>query len=148
VCASQASRTFLCSTAHIRQDISAASLLSLKIIAILTFKELPCVDNLQTACYANCRHKPGYCYQRIAYLVIVTVPWGIFCDGERVKRFVNAHLHCIVSNLKIISKMSTLPLLGKISVDARVQDHRKNFYRITLVCHKFNLFLSALQHQS
>jgi len=32
-----------------------------------------------------------------------------FCE-ERVKRFVNAHLYCIVSNLKSISKMSTLPL--------------------------------------
>jgi len=30
---------------------------------------------------------------------------------ERVKRFVNVHLHCIVSNLKRISKISTLPPL-------------------------------------
>jgi len=29
---------------------------------------------------------------------------------ERVKRFVNFHLHCIVSNLKRISKISTLLL--------------------------------------
>ena len=28
---------------------------------------------------------------------------------ERVKGFVNVHLHCIVSNLKRISKISTLP---------------------------------------
>jgi len=28
---------------------------------------------------------------------------------ERTKRFVNAHLHCTVSNLKRISKISTLP---------------------------------------
>jgi len=28
---------------------------------------------------------------------------------ERVKRFVNVHLHCIVSNLKSIGKLSTLP---------------------------------------
>ena len=31
--------------------------------------------------------------------------WGV----ERVKRFVNVHLHCIVSNLKTTSKISTLP---------------------------------------
>jgi len=31
------------------------------------------------------------------------------CVVERVKRFVNVHLHCIASNLKRISKMSTLP---------------------------------------
>jgi len=28
---------------------------------------------------------------------------------ERVKRFVNVHLHCTVSNLKRISNISTLP---------------------------------------
>jgi len=32
---------------------------------------------------------------------------------ERVKRFVNVHLHCIVSNLKRISKISTLSSLEK-----------------------------------
>ena len=34
------------------------------------------------------------------------------------KRFINVHLHCIVSNLKRISKMSTLPLPEKLSADA------------------------------
>jgi len=28
---------------------------------------------------------------------------------ERAKRFVNVYLHCVVSNLKRISKISTLP---------------------------------------
>jgi len=32
---------------------------------------------------------------------------------ERVERFVNVHLHCIVSNLKSISKISTLSSLEK-----------------------------------
>jgi len=36
---------------------------------------------------------------------------------ERAMRFVNVHLHCIVSNLKSISKFSTLPP-RKISEDA------------------------------
>jgi len=36
--------------------------------------------------------------------------------AERVKRFVNVHLHCIVSSLKMISL--TLPFPGKIYVDA------------------------------
>jgi len=36
---------------------------------------------------------------------------GNFLRGvETAKRFVNVHLHCNVSNLKMISKMSTLPL--------------------------------------
>jgi len=37
---------------------------------------------------------------------------------ERVNRFVNIHLHCIDSNLKRISKVSTLPPSGNISADA------------------------------
>jgi len=40
------------------------------------------------------------------------------CGVEMVKRYVNAHLHCIVSSLKWASKMSTLPISGKISVNA------------------------------
>jgi len=40
------------------------------------------------------------------------------CGVERVKRYVNAHLHCIVSSLKWASKMSTLPINEKISVNA------------------------------
>jgi len=37
---------------------------------------------------------------------------------ERIKRFVNVHLHCIASNLKRISIISTFPP-GKISAGAR-----------------------------
>ena len=40
------------------------------------------------------------------------------CGVERVKPDVNTHLHCIVSSLKWASKMSTLPISEKISVDA------------------------------
>jgi len=36
---------------------------------------------------------------------------------ERVKRFVNVHLHCIVSNMKSISKILTFLPPGKISAD-------------------------------
>jgi len=35
--------------------------------------------------------------------------WGV----ETVKRFVNVHFHCIVSNLKRTSKLSMLPPLEK-----------------------------------
>ena len=35
------------------------------------------------------------------------------CGGERVKRFVNIYLLCIVSNLKRVSKISTLFPLEK-----------------------------------
>jgi len=37
---------------------------------------------------------------------------------ERAKRFVNVYLHCIVSNLKGISKISTFYPHGNISADA------------------------------
>jgi len=41
-------------------------------------------------------------------------PMGHFrCSAERAKRFVNVNLHCNVSTLKTISKMSTLPPSGK-----------------------------------
>jgi len=44
---------------------------------------------------------------------------GNFLGGvEMVKPYVNAHLHCIVSSLKWASKMSTLPISGKFSVNA------------------------------
>jgi len=35
------------------------------------------------------------------------------CGLEWVKRFVNVHLHCIVSNLNTMSEMSTLSPLEK-----------------------------------
>jgi len=43
---------------------------------------------------------------------------NFLCGVERVKPYVNAHLHCIVSSLKRASKMSTLPINGKVSVNA------------------------------
>jgi len=39
---------------------------------------------------------------------------------ERAMRFVNVDLHCIVSNLKSISKFSTFSPPGKIPADAHV----------------------------
>jgi len=45
---------------------------------------------------------------------------NFLCVVERVKCFVNVHLHCIVRNPKKISKMPTFPL-RKISADAH--DH-------------------------
>jgi len=36
------------------------------------------------------------------------------CDVDKTSSFVNVRLHCINSNLNLVSKMSTLPPLGKI----------------------------------
>jgi len=59
--------------------------------------------SLPTKCiFCDCYHDVGH----------------FLCGVEREKRFVKVHLHCIVSNSNIISKMSTLPLSGKISADA------------------------------
>jgi len=41
-----------------------------------------------------------------------------YSRAVRVKRFVNVHLHYIVSNLIKISKMLTLSPFGKIAADA------------------------------
>ena len=60
-----------------------------------------------------------YCCQRRAFLGLL--PWhgsfSLWCR-KGVKCYVNAHLHCIISSLKWASKISTLPINGKISVNA------------------------------
>jgi len=43
---------------------------------------------------------------------------NFLCGVEMVKPHVNAHLHCIVGSLKLASKMSTLPINGKFSVNS------------------------------
>jgi len=45
--------------------------------------------------------------------VNLAVTWVILCSVERVKRFVKVDSYCIVSNLKRISKMSTLLSMEK-----------------------------------
>jgi len=47
--------------------------------------------------------------------------WGV----QRVNRFVNVHLHCIVSDLKKVSKMSMLHPLEKF---LRTRDDNLLFY--------------------
>jgi len=46
------------------------------------------------------------------------------CGVERIKRFVNNHLHRIFSNLKTINKISALPTPGKIYADAHDGIHQ------------------------
>ena len=58
--------------------------------------------------------------------IVVTWVFLWCCRVEMVKRFVNIHSHCIVSNLARSSKMLTLPPLGKISADAHVQNSLAN----------------------
>ena len=84
-------------------------LLSLQIIAMLTWKEMPCVENLQIAYCVNCRnHKschgfdsniPGYCCQRSVFCDSYLNTGHFLSNVERIKGFVNVHLHCIVSNI-------------------------------------------------
>jgi len=60
-------------------------LLSLQIIAMLTWKEMPCVENLQIAYCVNCRNTniTGYSCQPSVFFVIVTVTWAFLCSVER-----------------------------------------------------------------
>ena len=76
-------------------------LLSLQIIAMLTWKEMPCVGNLQIAHYVNCPNAkiPGYCCQRSVLCDCYRNMGHFLCSIERIKRFVNVHLHCIVCNV-------------------------------------------------
>jgi len=72
-----------------------------KLLAMLTGKEVPCVENLQMAYCANYGNiRFFYCYRDTGHFL---------CGVEKAKRFRNVHSHCIVSNLKMISKVSTLP---------------------------------------
>ena len=75
--------------------------LSLQIMAMLTWKEMPCVENLQIAYCVNCRNTniPGYCCQRSVFCDCYRDIGHFLCSVERIKRFVNGHLHCIVSNV-------------------------------------------------
>ena len=59
---------------------------------------MPCVENLQIAYCVSCHNTdiPGYycvscdCYRNMGHFL---------CSVERIKRFINVHLHCIVSNV-------------------------------------------------
>jgi len=76
-------------------------LLSLQIMAMLTWKEMPCVENLQTIYCVNCRNTniPGYCCQRSLFCDCYRNTGYFLCSEERIKRFVNVHLYCIVGNV-------------------------------------------------
>ena len=76
-------------------------LLSLQIIAMLTWKEMPCVENLQIAYSVSCHNTniPGYCCQRSVFCDCYRNMGHFLCNVERIKRFVNVHLHCIVRNV-------------------------------------------------
>ena len=75
-------------------------LLSLQIMAMLTWKEMPGVENLQIAYCVNCNTNiPGYCCQRSVFCDCYRNTGHFLCSVERIKRFVNGHFHCIVSNV-------------------------------------------------
>jgi len=62
------------------------------------------------------------------FFVAVTYGISMWSRKGKVKRFVNFYLQCTVSNLKWISKMSTLPPPGKISADGHVSKRPKDGY--------------------
>ena len=80
------------------------------------------LKNLQVAHCENYRHISSYGCQTSAFLWLLLQHGAFslwFRRVEKVKRFVNVNLHCIISNLTRISKMLTL-LPWKISADAHV----------------------------
>jgi len=76
-------------------------LLSLQIMAMLTRKVMLCVENLQIAycVYRRNTNIPGYCCQRSGFCDCYHNMGHFLCSVERIKRLVNVHLHCIVSNV-------------------------------------------------
>ena len=73
-------------------------LLSLQIMAMPTWKEMPCVENLQTAYCVNRRNTniPGYWCQQSVFWDSYRSMGHFLCSVERIKRFVN--VHCIASS--------------------------------------------------
>jgi len=71
------------------------------IMSMLTWKEMPCVENLQITYCVNCRNTntPGYCCQRSVFCDCCRNMGHFLCSVERIRSFVNVHLHCIVSNV-------------------------------------------------
>jgi len=76
-------------------------LLSVNITAMLTWKEIPCVENPLIAYWINCRNTniSGYCRKRSVFGDCYHNMGHFLCSIERIKPFVNVHLHCIVSNV-------------------------------------------------
>ena len=76
-------------------------LLSLQIMAMLTRKEMPCVENLHISYCVNCRNTiiSGYCCQRSVFCDSYRNTGYFLCSVVRIKGFVNVHFHCIVSNV-------------------------------------------------
>jgi len=76
-------------------------ILSLQIIAMLTWKEMTCVENQKIAYCVNCCNTniTGYCWQRSFFCDFYCNTGHFLCSVERIKHFVNVHLHCIVSNI-------------------------------------------------
>jgi len=76
-------------------------LLSLQIIAMLSWIEMPCIENLEIVYCVNCHNTniPGYCYQRSVFCDCYRNMGHFLCGVERIKRFVNVHLHFIVRNV-------------------------------------------------
>jgi len=68
---------------------------------MLTWKEMTCVDNRQIAHCVNCCNIniPGCCRKRSVFCDCYRNMGHLLCGVERIKRFVNVHLHCIVSNI-------------------------------------------------
>ena len=89
-------------------------LLSLQIIAMLTWKEMPSFEILQIAYCVNCRktNVPGYCCQQSIF-------FGAFSlQCRKDKAFMNVRLHCIVSNVPSKVRKNSRPpelLLSEIS---------------------------------
>jgi len=60
-----------------------------------------CAENLQIAHCVNYRNTniPGYCWERSVFCDCYRNMGHFLCCVERIKRFVDVHLHCIVSNV-------------------------------------------------
>ena len=86
-----------------RWKLWQSNVFSLQIMAMLTWNEMPCVENLQITYCVHCRNTNtlGYRCQRSVFCDCYRNMGHFLCSVERIKSFVNVHLHCIFSNVPL-----------------------------------------------
>ena len=72
---------------------------------------MPCVEILQIAHCVNCRNTNITCYycQRSVFCDCYHNMGNFLCSVEKIKRFVNVQLHCIVSNVHSKVRKYSIP---------------------------------------
>jgi len=121
-------------------------LLSLQIMAMLTWKEMPCVENLQIAYCVNCRNTniPGYCRQRSVFCDCYRNTGHFLGSVERIKRFVFIQINKKQIDLSLLHYKGNAPSICIAS--SAMFPLSEQILRTTRTVAQWNLILAYLQH--